>query len=109
MRKHPFFKIHSHVNSGKGLIAMDRGGQKILKAHTFFFNVKGSKSIAISGRSDPYLKCIHGQEKLFQTRVVQKTISPVWKENFISYVDNPFKPLTFQVRFIIGLSFVMLK
>lgn len=74
LRKHPFFKIHSHVNSGKGLIAMDRGG-----------------------RSDPYLKCIHGQEKLFQTRVVQKTISPVWKENFISYVDNPFKPLTFQV------------
>ncbi|TRY67420.1 hypothetical protein TCAL_09079 [Tigriopus californicus] len=74
LRKHPFFKIHTHVNSGKGLIAMDRGGT-----------------------SDPYLKCIHGQEKLFQTRVVQKTTSPVWKENFISYVDNPFKPVTFQV------------
>jgi hypothetical protein len=49
------------------------------------------------GTSDPYLKCMHGQDKLFQTRSIQKTVNPNWDETFDSYIDNPFKPITFQV------------
>ena len=49
------------------------------------------------GTSDPYLKCIHGQDKLFQTRAITKTVNPIWDEIFDSYIDNPFKPITLQV------------
>ena len=49
------------------------------------------------GTSDPYLKCIHGQDKLFQTLEKKKTCNPMWAETFVSYVDNPFKPITLQV------------
>ena len=62
------------VGSGKHLLAMDRGGT-----------------------SDPYVKCVQGQDKLFQTRVIAKSVNPVWGETFASFVDNPFKPICFQV------------
>ncbi len=28
LRKHPFFRIEASVGSGKGLLAMDRGGER---------------------------------------------------------------------------------
>ncbi len=59
-----------------------------IKPKLFFF---------VLGTSDPYLKCMHGQDKLFQTRSIQKTVNPNWDETFDSYIDNPFKPITFQV------------
>ncbi len=74
LRKYPFFRLDVVIGSGKGLIAMDRGGT-----------------------SDPYVKCVQGQEKLFQTRVISKTVNPVWGETFATFVDNPFKPIAFQV------------
>lgn len=49
------------------------------------------------GTSDPYVKCMHGQECLFQTKEVKKSVSPLWAETHQAYIDNPFKPLTFQV------------
>lgn len=49
------------------------------------------------GTSDPYVKCMLDQEKLFQTRVISKNINPKWDESFDYFLDNPFKPLTFQV------------
>ena len=75
LRKYPYFKIQAHIINGRDLLAMDRGGV-----------------------SDPYIKCIHGQgSKLFQSKPVAKTVNPTWDETFIVHVDNPFKPLTFQV------------
>ena len=69
------------------------------------------------GTSDPYLKCVHGQDKLFQTTEKKKTCSPMWAETFITHVDDPFKPITFQVclitktfvQFIPSLNFSVLK
>ena len=49
------------------------------------------------GTSDPYMKCMHGQDKLFQTKSIVKTVNPKWDENFIVHLDNPFKPITLQV------------
>ena len=74
LRKYPFFKIQAHLINGRDLLAMDRGGV-----------------------SDPYVKCIHGQTKLFQSKPVAKTVYPLWDETFVMHIDNPFKPLTFQV------------
>ena len=74
MRKHPYFKLDIVIASGKHLIAMDRGGT-----------------------SDPYVKCIQGQEELLQTRSIKKTVNPVWGEDFQTFTDNPFKHLEFQV------------
>ena len=50
-----------------------------------------------SGTSDPYLKCMHGQDKLFQTKSIVKTTNPKWDEHFSVHIDNPFKPITLQV------------
>ena len=50
------------------------------------------------GTSDPYLKCVQGSDKLFQTLEKKKTVNPMWAETFVTHVDNPFKPITFQVR-----------
>lgn len=74
-RKHPYFKLDVVIASGKQLIAMDRGGT-----------------------SDPYVKCVQAQEKLFQTRAITKTVNPVWGEDFSTFTDNPFNPLVFQAR-----------
>ena len=74
LRKYPYFKIQAHIINGRDLLAMDRGGV-----------------------SDPYIKCIHGQDKLFQTKPVAKTVNPMWDETFAVHIDNPFKPITFQV------------
>ena len=49
------------------------------------------------GTSDPYLKCVQGNDKLFQTLEKKKTCNPMWAETFVTHVDNPFKPITFQV------------
>ena len=49
------------------------------------------------GVSDPYLKCLHGQNKLFQTKPIPKTINPTWDEMFDMHIDNPFKPIILQV------------
>ena len=59
LRKYPFFKIQAHIIDGRDLLAMDRGGV-----------------------SDPYIKCIHGQGKLFQSKPVPKTVNPTWDETF---------------------------
>jgi Ca2+-dependent lipid-binding protein len=50
----------------------------------------------MTGTSDPYVRCVQGQDKLFQTRSIAKTVNPVWDETFESYIDNPFRPITFQ-------------
>ena len=71
LRKYPYFKIQAHLINGRDLLAMDRGGV-----------------------SDPYIKCIHGQTKLFQSKPVAKTVNPVWDETCVMHIDNPFKPLT---------------
>ena len=34
------------------------------------------------GTSDPYLKCMHGQDKLFLTESIKKTVNPQWDEHF---------------------------
>ena len=47
--------------------------------------------------SDPYVKCLHGQDKLFQSKSIPKTVNPYWDETFEVHIDNPFKPITFQV------------
>ena len=49
------------------------------------------------GTSDPYLRCVQGQDRLFQTRHVTKTVNPVWGEPFEAYVENPFRKLEFEV------------
>ena len=54
-------------------------------------------SILLLGTSDPYLKCVQGSDKLFQTLEKKKTVNPMWAETFVTHVDNPFKPITFQV------------
>ena len=77
LRKYPFFRLTVVVGSGRDLIAMDRGGT-----------------------SDPYLKCVQGQDKLFQIKEVKKTVNPMWGETVVAHVSNPFKPITFQVNII---------
>jgi Ca2+-dependent lipid-binding protein len=42
-------------------------------------------------------ECIQGNDKLFQTLEKKKTCNPMWAETFVTHVDNPFKPITFQV------------
>ena len=51
------------------------------------------------GVSDPYVKCLHGQDKLFQSRIVPKSLNPSWDETFDVHIDNPFKSITLQVSF----------
>ena len=41
---------------------------------------------------------LQGNDKLFQTRAITKTVNPKWEETFDSFVDNPFRELIFQVR-----------
>ena len=43
------------------------------------------------------MKCVQGNDKLFQTLEKKKTCNPMWAETFVTHVDNPFKPITFQV------------
>ena len=45
-----------------------------------------------------------GHDKLFQTVAKPKTVNPKWDETFDSFVDNPFRELTFQVKENIGKS-----
>ena len=56
-----------------------------------------STNLVLTGTSDPYVRCFQGQEKLFQTKTITKTVNPVWQETFASYVDNPFKELELHV------------
>ena len=51
----------------------------------------------LAGVSDPYVKCVQSQDTLFQTRSISKTVNPSWNETFECFVDNPFKPIDFQV------------
>ncbi|CAB4063192.1 unnamed protein product [Lepeophtheirus salmonis] len=74
LRKYHFFKIDVVMLSGQNLLAMDR-----------------------RGTSDPYVRCIQGAERLFQTKYIAKTVNPEWNETFICHTDNPFKPLMLQV------------
>ena len=60
------------------------------------------------GTSDPYLKCMHGQDRLFQTRAITKTVNPIWEETFDSYIDNPFKPITLQVLYPLDQCFLII-
>ena len=50
-----------------------------------------------TGVSDPYVRCLHGQDKLFQSRAMPKTVNPSWDETFDVHIDNPFKAITLQV------------
>jgi len=74
LRMYPYFRLEVHLLQGKNLIAMDRGGV-----------------------SDPYVRCLHGQDKLFQSRAMPKTVNPSWDETFDVHIDNPFKAITLQV------------
>ena len=51
-----------------------------------------------AGVSDPYVKGLHGTDNLFRTKEVKKTVNPMWAETHTVHIDNPFKPITFQVR-----------
>ena len=58
----------------------------------------GRDRLRIVGTSDPYVRCVQGQERLFQTRHVPKSVNPVWGETFTAYTDNPFRKIEFQGR-----------
>ena len=60
---------------GRELIAMDRGGT-----------------------SDPYVMIMQGEEQLQKTPEKKKTVNPVWNDQSNVFIENPFTPLTFQVR-----------
>merc|ERR1711981_1045670 len=74
LRMYTYFRLEIHLLQGNDLLAMDRGGV-----------------------SDPYVKCLHGQDKLFQSRPIPKTLNPSWDDVFVVHIDNPFQPITLQV------------
>eukprot|EP01084_Bolivina_argentea_P164177 285464_1 len=77
--------------------------QAVMKFYTIFVRV--SKGINLEkadtfGKSDPY--CIvsidNGAQKQQKTKVIDKTVNPVWNEsfNFYAFIDKP-QHLTFEV------------
>ena len=50
------------------------------------------------GTSDPYVMIMQGEEQLHKTPEKKKTVNPVWNDQSNVYIENPFTPLTFQVR-----------
>ena len=41
---------------------------------------------------------LQGEEQLHKTPEKKKTVNPVWNDQSNVYIENPFTPLTFQVR-----------
>ena len=57
------------------------------------------------GTSDPYVMIMQGEEQLHKTPEKKKTVNPVWNDQSNVFIENPFTPLTFQVRIsVINLS-----
>ena len=60
------------------------------------------------GTSDPYVRVMQGEEVLHKTVEKKKTINPVWNDKSNIYIEDPFNPLIFQVRFSVALLFLAL-
>ncbi|XP_055619934.1 multiple C2 and transmembrane domain-containing protein isoform X2 [Toxorhynchites rutilus septentrionalis] len=74
LRQHSFFQLRIHLQSGHGLVAMDK-----------------------SGTSDPYVKFKVGGRLLYKSKTVHKELNPVWDETFIVPVEDPFQPINIKV------------
>ncbi|XP_043219483.1 multiple C2 and transmembrane domain-containing protein-like isoform X5 [Amphibalanus amphitrite] len=74
LRQHEFFVVDVYLKHGRNLPAMDN-----------------------SGTSDPYVKFKLGGKVVCKSKIVYKTLNPLWDEWFQIPIDDPYVPLQIKV------------
>ncbi|XP_043206426.1 multiple C2 and transmembrane domain-containing protein-like isoform X13 [Amphibalanus amphitrite] len=74
LRQHEFFVLDVYLKHGRNLPAMDN-----------------------SGTSDPYVKFKLGGKVVCKSKIVYKTLNPLWDEWFQIPIDDPYVPLQIKV------------
>ncbi|XP_014246245.1 multiple C2 and transmembrane domain-containing protein isoform X2 [Cimex lectularius] len=74
LRQHSFFQLRVYLKRGKDLIARDK-----------------------SGTSDPYVKFKVQGRLLFKSKIIYRDLNPVWDENFVIPIEDPFIPVHLKV------------
>lgn len=74
LRQHEFFLLKLYLKHGRGLPAMDSGGT-----------------------SDPFIKMKLAGKMVCKSKIIYKSLNPLWDETFEIPVEDPFQPLQMKV------------
>lgn len=69
-----FFRLHVHLKQGFDLAARDSNGS-----------------------SDPYVKFVYKNKVIHKSKTIHKDLNPLWDEQFVLGIDDPFVPLEVKV------------
>lgn len=72
--QYPFYQIDIHLKYAENLIAKDS-----------------------SGTSDPYVKFKIGNQIVYRSRTVFKSLNPIWDEHFVLAIENICEPIIVKV------------
>lgn len=75
LKAHQFYLLHVHLKQGFDLAARDSNGS-----------------------SDPYVKFVYKGKVVHKSKTVHKDLNPLWDEQFVLPIDDPFQPVVVKVR-----------